>query len=295
MSTSLELHRRCSRTQASLHPTHPSDQERTECFLAWLIPRARAVAKLTIAARRDDAAAAAAGGAGSPSGAASLGPLHLQVGGQAGWMHVAAGGVHLHAMKDDATYEPLQSVTPKLDHTAASSSSCLQLLWSNLVSALTLMGPSLRHLSIEWPDELQLGAWMATLAALEVGGWGCAAVPPLRAPRRVEVCRRAVNKRQLVRLALPPRLPAGCLLPPLVLTVPPPPSPASLPLHRQSASFTAPRIVVRPGLGSLPALTDLRFRSSKKLVARVLVQSIDSALPPLFAPSCRSCRPRCPA
>ncbi|PSC76048.1 volume-regulated anion channel subunit LRRC8A [Micractinium conductrix] len=132
---------------------NPHVLERTECFLAWLIPRARAVAKLTIAARRDDAAAAAAGGAGSPSGAASLGPLHLQ------------------------------------------------LLWSNLVSALTLMGPSLRHLSIEWPDELQLGAWMATLAALE------------------------------------------------------------------SASFTAPRIVVRPGLGSLPALTDLRFRSSKKPLA----------------------------
>lgn len=44
-----------------------------------------------------------------------------------------------------------------------------QLVWSNLVSALTLLGPTLKHLSMEWPDELQLGAWAATLVALEVG------------------------------------------------------------------------------------------------------------------------------
>jgi hypothetical protein len=44
----------------------------------------------------------------------------------------------------------------------------LQLVWSNLVSALTLMGPTLRHVTIEWPDDLQLSAWVATLVALEV-------------------------------------------------------------------------------------------------------------------------------
>lgn len=43
-----------------------------------------------------------------------------------------------------------------------------QLVWSNLVSALTLMGPTLRHLTIDWPDDLQLSAWVATLVALEV-------------------------------------------------------------------------------------------------------------------------------
>ena len=46
-------------------------------------------------------------------------------------------------------------------------------------------------------------------------------------------------------------------------------SPAILPAcpgppRLQSASFTAPRISVRPGLGSLPSLLDLRFRSAKK-------------------------------
>ena len=46
----------------------------------------------------------------------------------------------------------------------------LQLVWSNLVSALTLMGPTLRHLVIDWPDELHLTQWVATLVALEVGG-----------------------------------------------------------------------------------------------------------------------------
>ncbi|KAL4855756.1 Embryogenesis-associated protein B8 [Chlorella vulgaris] len=77
----------------------------------------------------------------------------------------------------------------------------LQLVWSNLVSALTLMGPTLRHVTIEWPDDLQLSTWVATLVALESG------------------------------------------------------------------SFTAPRITIRPGLGSLAALKDLRLRSSKKPLA----------------------------
>jgi hypothetical protein len=35
----------------------------------------------------------------------------------------------------------------------------------------------------------------------------------------------------------------------------------------ESGSFTAPRITVRPGLGSLPRLKDLRFRSTKKPLA----------------------------
>lgn len=91
--------------------------ERIECFLAWLIPRAAAVEKLTIVAERGEA---------PPS--PSFGPLQLQ------------------------------------------------LVWSNLVSALTLMGPTLRHLAIDWPDDLQLSAWMATLVALEVSR--AALLPP---------------------------------------------------------------------------------------------------------------------
>lgn len=36
------------------------------------------------------------------------------------------------------------------------------------------------------------------------------------------------------------------------------------PRRLQTASFTAPRITVRPGIGSLLQLRDLRFRSAKK-------------------------------
>lgn len=132
--------------ELSLTLPDPHILDRTEGFVAWLIPRARAVCKLTLTATRDEEAVAAMGLAGG----SPLGPL------------------------------------------------VLQLVWSNLVSALTLLGPSLRHLVMEWPDELQLGAWVATLVALE------------------------------------------------------------------SASFTAPRVIVRPGLGSLPCLADLRFRSAAK-------------------------------
>ncbi|KAL4421246.1 hypothetical protein ABPG75_010537 [Micractinium tetrahymenae] len=129
--------------ELSLALPDPHILDRTEGFVAWLIPRARAVNKLTLTATRDEEAVAAMGLAGGTP----LGPL---------------------------------------------------LVWSNLVSALTLLGPTLNHLAMEWPDELQLGAWVATLVALE------------------------------------------------------------------SASFTAPRVIVRPGLGSLPSLTDLRFRSAAK-------------------------------
>lgn len=38
-------------------------------------------------------------------------------------------------------------------------------------------------------------------------------------------------------------------------------------LALQTGSFTAPRITVRPGLGSLPHLRDLRFRSAKRPLA----------------------------
>ena len=104
--------------QLSLTLPDPRVLERTEGFLYWLMPRAAAVQKLTIAAQRGEAAA----GAAALPPAASLGPMQLQ------------------------------------------------LVWSNLVSALTLMGPTLRHLVIDWPDELHLTQWVATLVALEVGG-----------------------------------------------------------------------------------------------------------------------------
>lgn len=50
------------------------------------------------------------------------------------------------------------------------------------------------------------------------------------------------------------------------LVTPPPASHSQCPFFptRQSASFTAPRVIVRPGLGSLPCLADLRFRSATK-------------------------------
>ncbi len=49
-------------------------QDRTEGFVAWLIPRARAVCKLTLTATRDEEAVAAMGLAGG----SQLGPLVLQ-------------------------------------------------------------------------------------------------------------------------------------------------------------------------------------------------------------------------
>lgn len=33
----------------------------------------------------------------------------------------------------------------------------------------TPAGASLKHLSIDWPDDLQLSQWLGTLTALEVG------------------------------------------------------------------------------------------------------------------------------
>lgn len=97
--------------------------ERTECFLAWLIPRAAAVHKLTIIAERGDAASPP-----QPAGGGAQ-PQH-------------------------------------------SSPQVLQMVWQNLVSALTLAGASLKSLTLEWPDDLQLSQWVGTLQALEVRGQG---------------------------------------------------------------------------------------------------------------------------
>ncbi len=153
------------------------------------------------------------------------------------------------------------------------------MVWSNLVSALTLLGPTLKQLAMEWPDELQLGAWVATMVALEVRPASClswpgacnlppCSLPPCNSPRMVAKLQR--GRLQRAGLQGMGWLDSGgfdegacagcpCPVPQHPCPLPSPPFPPG-----QSASFTAPRVIVRAGLGSLPALTDLRFRSTAK-------------------------------
>lgn len=196
----------------------PRLQDRTEGFVAWLIPRARAVCKLTLTATRDEEAVAAMGLAGG----SPLGPLVLQASaswrggdspcdspGPAAALCFCWGARRLLRLQPRGPPElgAACKAGQKASHRglpaarAANSAprprpSAPQLVWSNLVSALTLLGPSLRHLVMEWPDELQLGAWVATLVALEVGWPACAPMtyaPPRYCPLsgcdRCMVCR----------------------------------------------------------------------------------------------------------
>lgn len=122
-----------------------------EGFLAWLIPRAASVQHLTITERRGD----------QLSDPVRCAPFAMLFWAAPHWLPFRR---CLAATRGSR-------VPCCLPIPLSLALSLAQVLWGNCVSAITILGPQLRQLTLEWPVQLTLSQWMGALQQLQLASF----------------------------------------------------------------------------------------------------------------------------